>query len=402
MFSLGLDLRATEVGFKAHYGRGTWRYVSQLVKALDAEQVEDISFKKLHRKDLSANAEQQKILNLVPCGRQTLEGQLFLPSRLKKLNLDAVHFFAHVDAPSFSSLPQIISVLDLIPLKFKDLYTVSKGRLGFALARKLENIAIKKARGIVTISECSKRDIIELLGIAEDKIFVTPLAVSSNFSPRVMGDKNSMRREQDKEREHFKLPKSKPLVLYVGGIDARKNIGFLLEVFSELLKNVPERNLEKKPELILAGAHHSASDCAFLKDKIAALGIESSVRELGFVPDKDLPSLYRACTCSVFPSLYEGFGFPVLEAMACGVPVLAPNNSSIPEVVGDNYLLLKDHDRRSWVSELLELINSEEKQIEMSLQGVERAKYFSWQKTAEKTLEAYRAFKPFPRSKKTI
>lgn len=388
MFSIGLDLRATEAGFKAHYGRGTWRYVSQLVKALDRMSVEDIAFKKLYRKDLSASPYQQKILDLAPCGRQTLEGQLFLPSRLKKLDLNAIHFFAHVDAPSFFSPPQIISVLDLIPLKFKKLYTVSKGKLGFNLARHLEGIAIKKALGIVTISECSKRDIIELLGIPEHKIFVTPLAVSEEFSPREISLEN-LQDQQDREREHFNLPKSKPLILYVGGIDARKNIGFMLEVFADVRAQV----IEQKPELILAGAYHSESDYAELKSKIAALGLESCVRELGFVPDKDLPSLYRACTCSIFPSLYEGFGFPVLESMACGVPVLAANNSSIPEVVGSDYLLLEDSDKRAWVSELSDLINSKDRQLDLSAKGIKQAQNFSWQRTAEKTVEAYRAFR---------
>lgn len=377
MFRIGLDLRGTEAGFKAHYGRGTWRYVSELEKALFSKSQDSLEFVKLYRGDLSASPLQQTLLKTAPFGRQTLESQLFLPSRLKKLDVDVVHFFAHVDAPSFSS--QILTVLDLIPLKFKDLYTVSKGKWRFALARSLENIAIKNARGIITISECSKRDIVEILKVPEEKIFVTPLAVSGEFTPRLLS-RDTWIEDQNKEREHFGLPKDKSLILYVGGIDARKNLGFFLEVFSKFSGDA---------ELLLAGSYKNDKDFPALEKKIEDLGIKNRVRLLGFIKDQDLPRLYRASTCSVFPSLYEGFGLPVLESLATGTPVLAGDNSSIPEVVGSDYPLLEDKNHDLWLSKLKELLGNLDCQMDLASKGLERVRLFSWEETARRTIDAY-------------
>jgi glycosyltransferase involved in cell wall biosynthesis len=192
-------------------------------------------------------------------------------------------------------------------------------------------------------------------------------------------------------RRRLKLPEDRPVLLYVGGIDQRKNVPFLLEVFRRVLAEAPA---ERRPVLVLVGSiEHDANYPALLK-QIVRLNLSADVVVMGRLSDEELVGAYQASDLFVFPSLYEGFGFPVVEAFACGVPVIAGANSSILEVAaGGGASLLPDNEAEVWVREILSLLAvSVTKRIELGKEGVSRAREFSWERTAALTLEAYRFF----------
>ena len=144
--------------------------------------------------------------------------------------------------------------------------------------------------------------------------------------------------------------------------------------------------------LALAGHHAREWNYGNVLNKIARLKLENEVRLMGHIGEDQLRSLYHAADLFVFPSLYEGFGLPVLEAMASGVPVVAGDNSALPELMGGRESLLPDKEKDAWVKRIRELLASERAKLESAKRGIERARDFSWEKTARKTLEAYRQF----------
>ena len=379
MLSVGLDTRAAQPGFKSHFGRGTGRYATELIKLLPglAEEEGGVRVAPLSLDVLRGSPLERRFISALPAGRETVESQFRLPRRLRASKVDLVHFFAHGDAPAWGGFPTIVTVLDLIPLKFRELYRGTNENWRYHLARYLELGAIQRARGIVAISEATKRDLIEILQIPENKILVTPLAVEERFLPTA--DKTSVRSE-------LGLPTDKQLLLYVGGIDPRKNVRFLLEVFKEVTTKLPETRL------ILSGKHETDKFFPELQAKISELQLEPYLIRTGFFPDEKLPLLYQAADLFMFPSLYEGFGLPVLEAARSGVPVVAGRNSSIPELLGESYPLLEDNALAEWVEFVINLLADEAKRVELIQTGIQRGALFSWARTAELTLEAYRKF----------
>lgn len=391
MLQVGLDLRPTESGFKAHAGRGTGRYATELVRHLGKllemrqELRQRLSLVPIHTPELVSKTWEQRLLAAMPAGKRTLESQFLFPQRVSRLQVDLVHFFSHGDAPARWSVPQVVTVLDLIPLRFPDLYKADKPNWRFKFARFLEYEAIRRARGVLAISECTKQDLIHILKVPEERIIVTHLGVEDRFGEYSPADANT--REECKRL--LNLPEHRSMLLYVGGIDPRKNILFLVRMFAELLRMNPQ---EPRPFLALAGRYDSDDQYPKLLAEIKRLHIAEDVRLLGFVPDEQLPVLYRAAELKVFPSLFEGFGFPVLEAMAAGTPVVAGNNSSIPEVTGECALLLEDNNIEMWVRELSQLLASSERRHELAVKGQARAKRFTWEQTASATANAYLRF----------
>ncbi|HQH27927.1 MAG TPA: glycosyltransferase family 1 protein, partial [Oligoflexia bacterium] len=250
----------------------------------------------------------------------------------------------------------------------------------------------------LAISEARKQDVVNLLGVEPDRIFVTPLAVSENFAARDLSPGN-WREEAAQKRRLLALPVENPILLYVGGIDPRKNVPFLLRVFAEVLRVWPHRN---RPLLVLVGKHENDDQLPQLLKEAERLEITANLRRPGFVPDELLRSYYQCADAVVFPSLYEGFGLPVLEAMACGVPVVAGKNSSIPEVAGiDSAILCEDGNISEWVSAVSALLADPSKQLDLSRRGVRQARRYSWMNTACLTVEAYRCLLPKGSAKST-
>ena len=382
-------MRPTQAGFKAHAGRGIGRYADNIARGLArVDETGGLEFCPFSTETLHRGPFAGFFSKNLPCGHVTFETQFVLPKQLENLDVDFVHFFFHGDAPSRLKVPYLLSVLDLIPLRFPDLYKAGRRNLRFHFARFLESQAIRRAAGFLTISHASKRDIVELLNIQEDDVFVTHLGVSPSFTPGVLDEDQRQKRARDLRQQH-KIPPERPVLLYVGGIDPRKNVEFLLEILAGLLSDAQQ----SRPVLAMVGAYERDRCFSSFQSKLKELGLDHDVCLLGFVPDEQLPEIYQLADAFVFPSLYEGFGLPPLEAMASGLPVVAGNNSSLPEVVGSAGLLVPDRDDLAWGRAIRSVLEDVELRKDLRGCGLKQATQFTWESSVEKTMQAYHYFR---------
>jgi glycosyltransferase involved in cell wall biosynthesis len=231
---------------------------------------------------------------------------------------------------------------------------------------------LKSADKIISNSKNTKNDIIRYFKIPEEKIKVIHLAANETFAKL-----NEIEILDIKKKYAINYP----FIFYVGGLAAYKNIVRLIEAYGKLKK------LGVTHKLLLAGVKRYKYNEIF--ETIEKLNLQNDVIFTGYVPDKDLPGLYNAADLFVYPSLYEGFGIPPLEAMQCGTPVIASNTSSIPEVVGDAGIMINPYDVDEFANKMYEVLTNEDLKKEMSKKGLERAKLFSWKKCAEEHLKVY-------------
>ena len=227
--------------------------------------------------------------------------------------------------------------------------------------------SVDRADHVLADSHATRRDLIELLGVPSDKITTLHLGVSSRFSPQPRPD------ECARLEARYDLG-PKPTILAVGTVQPRKNIQLLIEALDALRAN-------HDVTLALAGKP------AWLSDPILeAAAQRDDVRVLGFVADEDLPALYRQARVFAFPSLYEGFGLPPLEALACGTPVVASNASSVPEAVGDAGLLIDPLDLPAWIHALDRALTDASLRETLRTRGLDRAARFTWARAARQWL----------------
>jgi glycosyltransferase involved in cell wall biosynthesis len=226
----------------------------------------------------------------------------------------------------------------------------------------------------VAISESTKRDMVRLLGLPEGKITVTPLGVNENFKPLPIDTVTSTLSRYGLEPRSY--------ILYVGTLEPRKNVITLLRAYASL-----SSSLRNSHPLVLAGQMGWRMEG--FDETIRKLDIQSNIVKPGFVPDDDLVSFYNGASVFVYPSLYEGFGLPPLEAMACGVPVITSNVSSLPEVIGDAGILIQPKDENKLKEEIESLLTTPDRRRILGQMGIKRAGYFTWERCADKTLEVY-------------
>lgn len=297
--------------------------------------------------------------------------QHYFPNNLKKENVDMYHIPQN-GIGICDSIPckKVVTIHDLIPYILPE--TVGKSYLAKFL-KEMPRI-IELSDGIITVSECSKKDILKFFSIDENKVFVTPLAADSKYKP-LNKDKC-----QEILREDYNI--DKPFILYIGGFSPRKNVSSLMIAFSKVRKN-----LDREHDLVIVGANKDEG--GLLKELCLDLNIESNIKFTGFVPEDLLPVFYNACEVFAYPSLYEGFGLPPLEAMSCGAPVITSNISSIPEVVGDGGILIDPFNMKNLMYSLEALLNDKTIRDELTSKGLKRAANFSWEKTSEKTIQVY-------------
>ena len=267
--------------------------------------------------------------------------------------------------------PMILTLYDMIPLIYPEEYmqTGFKHRMLYRFARSADRI--------LTPSANTKRDVHRLLGVPLDRITVTHLAADEGFRP--IDDGNPVKKVLRKYGVR------EPFILYVGGFtkkDPRRDIMRLVDVFQELRKSG-----FRDYSLVLAGNPGEYSE--MLAQEMTRTGRGESVLFTGRLDQDDLPFLYSGAHCFVFPSLYEGFGFPPLEAISCGIPTIAYNNSSMPEVLGDAGILVDEKNPRSLYEAIRSVLTGGHLAETLREKGLCQAKKFSWEKTAKKTLEAY-------------
>jgi glycosyltransferase involved in cell wall biosynthesis len=234
--------------------------------------------------------------------------------------------------------------------------------------------AIERADAIITISEHARRELVERLNAPAQRIAVTPLAPPPEL--RRVSDPMVLRRV----RQRYELPER--FVLFLGMVEPRKNLMRLVDAYAEL-----SPALKRETQLVVAGPTGWLNSALF--ERIEVLGIASSVRFIGYVDDGDLAALYSLATVFAYPSLYEGFGIPVLEAMMCGIPVLTSEVAALPEVVGDCALLVPPTDTDAMSKALLRLLESDTLRADLAARGLRRAAQFSWDRCARETLAVY-------------
>lgn len=302
----------------------------------------------------------------------TFEGKNIPPS----VNLVHYPYFS----PFFLSLPPVlkigfvVTVHDLIPLVFPKAYPPGiKGKVRFLIQRK----RVKNAKMIITDSESSKKDINKYLGIPVDRIRVVYLAAANNV--KRINDKNLL----EKVSQKFNLPKR--FVLYVGDVNFNKNLPSLLKAC-----------LNIKIPLVIVGRQAVQKDFdlgnvenAPLIELNKLIEEKGGAIKLGYVEENDLSALYSLANVYCQPSYYEGFGLQILEAFACGVPVVAGNVSSMPEVAGDAAVLVNPYSVDNIAEGIVKIINNEQMKKELINRGYERAKKFSWEKTVQETIKVY-------------
>ncbi len=266
---------------------------------------------------------------------------------------------------------KIITLHDLIPYIMPE--TVDRPHLNYTL--KNTPYIIEDVSHIITVSHYSKSDIQKYFGVDDDKITVTHLAADPIFRP--------LDRDNAKRVIFNKYGVDKKYVLYLGGFSQRKNIARLIKAFKKVIMEK-----EEVINLLILG-EHSRSFRSLWK-LTEELELCDYVKFLNFVPTADLPYFYNGAEVFVYPSLYEGFGLPPLEAMQCGTPVVTSNVSSIPEIVGDACILADPYSIDSIADSILTLLTDRDEWQKYSIMGVERAKEYSWQKTVSETLDVYK------------
>jgi glycosyltransferase involved in cell wall biosynthesis len=233
--------------------------------------------------------------------------------------------------------------------------------------------SLRRADRVITISEFVRQEVIRLCGVDPDRVTAIPLAADARFRPAEPEAVARFRRERE-------LPAR--FILYMGTLQPRKNIETLVRAYVQLRQ---DGHLEQA--LVLAGGRGWQYESIFAL--VRQLGLESQVHFPGFVPDEEQALWYTAADIFAFPSLYEGFGLPPLEAMACGTPVVASTSSSLPEVVGDAGVLVEPTDVGGLATTLRHLLDDEGRRVRMRKAGLVRAASFSWRRMAEETVQVY-------------
>jgi glycosyltransferase involved in cell wall biosynthesis len=295
---------------------------------------------------------------------------LTLSAELRRNPVDVLH--VQFTSPPFSPCPVVVSIHDL---SFEHLPQTFKWR-----SRKQLRITVRRtarqASQVIALSEYARNDIVNTYQVSPDKISVIPLSAAGHFHP--------IRDEEELQRVRQTYGIEGEYMLSVGAIQPRKNLGRLVAAYSHLRGAKPEGKL---PKLVLAGK------CAWLYDEtlraIKELELSDSIILTGYVPENDLPALYSGALCFIYPSFFEGFGLPPLEAMQCGVPVIVGDQTSLPEVVGDAAVLVDPFDVHALAAAIDKVVSDSNLRAKLSVQGLARAKLFEWRKTARQTLAVY-------------
>ena len=288
-----------------------------------------------------------------------------LPSYLRSHPLDLFHG-TNYEAPLRGSCPAVITIHDLSLL----LHSSTHEARAVRRARLLLPLMARVAKAIITPSEPIKSEVCEHLGIHPDKVFATPLAPRNIFQPVSPAETVATRRRLRVEDD---------FLLFVGTVEPRKNLSTLVKAFEEVLRTTGLR-----PQLVVAGQVGWKSD--ELLSQLERSTAREHIKRIGFVSDEDLRALYSSCSAFVYPSIYEGFGLPPLEAMACGAPVVASRVPSINESVAR---VASATDFRDLARIVVELLSDQQLRQSLSERGLEHAREFSWARTAALTRAAY-------------
>jgi len=375
MKTVAFDLRPLQDGFKAHKARGigvcTRNIIGRRSLAPGTIAISPFHDPRYESAEALRHGSVPVELGVVarmvsPYLKEFIVQRIFMRCALErfaeKSGADILYFPTHLDVPPGLRIPYAVTAHDMIQSALKDrFYGSLKNRL--AVSRQMD--ALRGAAVIFAVSEHTKKDVVKHAGADPSKIIVTSNGVDSVFRPGGGRLPDGL------------VPPGR-FVLNVGGIDWRKNTPLLLRSFAALHGKHPEWRL------VVTGEIKNDQLYPAFRSLVSELGLEKSVVETGYVTAETLCALYNRADIFFYPSLYEGFGLPVLEAMACGTPVISTNRASIPEVGGTAAVLLDPDKPDDFAEALIRLAESEDERRRLSEAGVKRAALFTWDACAEK------------------
>ncbi|MGI8689730.1 MAG: glycosyltransferase family 4 protein [Thermomicrobiales bacterium] len=295
--------------------------------------------------------------------------QIVAPVATTQAHLDVLFCPVNV-VPLAGPVPSVVTVHDLAFLAYPEAFHAAKRWYLTAMTR----LSVRRARHIIAVSAHTRDDLVHHFGVRPERVTVIPNAADERYRPA--DDADAITR--------FKAANTLPdrFILFVGTVEPRKNLRRLIEAFALLSDNNPDVKL-----VIVGASGWLTSDLAPL---VQSRGLSNRIIFTGYVSDDELPRWYQAATVFCYPSLYEGFGLPVLEAMACGTPVVTSRTSSLPEVAGDAALLVDPTDVRGLADALQALLADDARRQAMSEAGIARSHAYSWERTAAATLTVIR------------
>ena len=354
---------------------GIGRYINELICSLELF-IEDLVINVLIKSDLHSNhlLNQLEKVKKIPINLDgpSLSQNIVIPKKLLDIR-PGIYHHPHFDLPLGVNVPSVITVHDLKYIHHPEFFD-SQNLLKSIYMKRMLGSSIRRSEKIIAVSEATKQDILSLYDVSEDKIVVIHHGVEECYF------NNKKKPSDDEVLRNFKI--NQPYILFVGERRPHKNIVALIQAYAHL-----KLSLRQSYQLVIVGKAYSNYNDPELKAK--ELDLKNSVIFTGAVTDEALKILYRNASLFVLPSLYEGFGFPVLEAMASCVPVIASNVTSLPEIVGKAGMLF-NAEKSNELTEIIEcLLNDESKRKKYIELGFERAKEFTWKKSAEKHVEIY-------------
>ena len=351
---------------------GNERYIANLAEQLLSVDRDNEYFLFFDREEISRQwtGRRSNLRTGVVSPNPWLRLGLNFPHQLRRLRADVFHY--QYTGPLFRVCPEVVTVHDVSFERHPEFYrTAERLRLQLTVRR-----AAKTARRIITVSEFSKAEMVHYLGVPDERVKVIYNGVGPEFRP--VADAEVIRRHL--ERHSIR----RPYLLAVGNVSRRKNHGAAVRGFALWLSRRPE----SEHRLVIAGNLQDAA--ADVLGEAARLGLPANrLQVLGYVPEKELPFLYAGADVLVNTSLYEGFGLPLVEAMGCGVPVIASRASCFPEIAGDAARLVDPGDPEEMAQALEEVLENSSIRSEMISRGLRRAAGFRWDVAARETLKVY-------------
>ena len=366
--SIGINahLLSPESGYRR---AGIHQYIVQVLRHLPL--LNDRSHYTVYTRDRQAIGERSGMVIVSsswPTERRSMRilwEQSAWPIMAARERFDLLHSMAFV-TPVVGKIPTIVTVYDLSFIHFPEKFpALQRFYLHSQTAR-----SVKQARRVITISEASRQDLQQHFAVPMDKVDVVLPGVEPIFQP-ISEEQIAAFREEKGLTGNF--------ILHVGTLQPRKNIPILLEAVARLE--------DQRIDLVLAGAKGWQYDEIF--SQVKSLGLVNRVRFTGYVQDEELPFWYNAAKVLVFPSVYEGFGMPIVEAMACGTPVVAARSSSIPEAGGEAALYFDPQDVDTLAQHLTDILSDKYLADRMRISGIEQAQKFSWERAGLETSQVY-------------
>jgi len=382
-YKIGIDAR-----FYGPLGKGLGRYTQEVVDnvtALDTQNEYVVFLRQENFDDFECDGVRVKKV-LADISWYGLAEQLIFPWLIARQKLDLMHF-PHFNVPIFCPVRFVLTIHDLILINFPTVRATTLGPLAYKIKnlgyRAVINIAVRRAKKIIAVSEFTKNDLIKHFRIRSDKIVVTYEGVA-----RLDKGREGVINPADDQKILSAKFITKPYLLYIGNAYPHKNLEGLIRIFKKLLDR------EAEVQLVLVGKEDYFYER--LKKLAGNLGLwqansPTPVIFAGFAPDAELRVFFRNGLAYVFPSFYEGFGLPPLEAMANGLPVVSSDKTSLPEILGNAALYFNPDEEEDVLKKLEGIVSNEHLRGQLRVAGYEQVKKYSWKNCAQMTLEIYRS-----------